>query len=537
MAKDMLFNDDARQAIFRGVQKLARAVKATLGPTGRNVVIKKDGKPPIITKDGVTVAMEVSLDDYFENLGVELIREVASKTATSAGDGTTTATVLAEAILEIGARYLDSGVNASELKIGIDAAIKVVAEHITWMAKPVTSKEEIFQVATISANNDKELGKLISDLVHEIGAEGVATIEKTATSETTVEKVDGVAIGGGFVSPYFITQGNEAAWDNPRILIYDGRITAARDLIVGNGTGFLEKVVAGGNPLVIIAEGIDGEALHALVMNRVQGHQKFLAVKIPFTPQKSDLLQDIAILTGGKVFSKEAGHKLHKIDLEDLGRAERVVATATQTLILRGGGARETIKARAQEIQEQAEKAHSDLDKKFLRERASKLEKGIAIIRVGGASEVELQERYYRVEDALYATQAAVAEGIVPGGGVSLVRCIPAVRALAASLETEEQRCGARIVEKALAAPLKQIAINAGKSGDVVLEKVLAGSGAFGYNARTNVYGDLYEAGVVDPAKVSKTVIQNAASVAGLVLTTDVLLVERPKETPPPAQK
>lgn len=527
-SKEMKFHDEARQAIYKGVQKLAKAVKATLGPTGRNVVIKKVGKPPIITKDGVTVATEVQLEDHFENLGAELVREVASKTATTAGDGTTTATVLAEAILEAGARYLDSGVNATELKRGVDLAVKAVEQELEKLAKPVTSKEEMFQVATVSANNDKELGRLISDLVHDIGSDGVATIEKTATTETVVEKVDGVALQGGYISPYFVTQGNEAVWDKPRILIYDGRITAARDLVIGNGTGFLEKVAATGHPLVIIAEGVDGEALHALVMNRVQGGQKFLAVKIPFTPHKSHLLQDIAVLTGGKVFSREAGHKLHKVDLADLGSAERIVATATQTMILRGSGAPEAIKQRTQEILDEMARVHSDSEKKYLRERASKLEKGIAIIRVGGASEVELQERFYRVEDALYATQAAVAEGIVPGGGVALARCSTAVKALIPSLESEEQRCGARIVERALTAPLRQIATNAGQSGDVILERVLAGTADFGYNARTNTFGPLYEAGVIDPVKVSKTAIQNAASVAGLVLTTDVLLVEPP---------
>jgi chaperonin GroEL len=535
MSIEMIFQDEARKAVFAGVKKLAQAVKATLGPTGRNVVIKKNNQPPFITKDGVTVAREVELEDPFENIGAELVREVASRTATSAGDGTTTATVLAEAILEIGSRHLASGVNATELKKGVDLAVEAVIKQLDVMAKPVKSKEEIQQVATISANNDAHIGKLLSDLIDEIGAEGVATIDKSGTIDTFVDKVDGLQLSGGYFSQYFKTADNgEAVWDNPRILIYAGRLTAARDLILGNGTGFLEKALSpagDGRPLVIICDGLDGEALHAVVMNRVQQGHKILAVKTPFTMNKDSLLEDIAVLTGGKVFSKEAGHKLHKIDLAELGSAGRVIATAEKTLILQGKGDPVAIKAKVEALSEKANSSTDDFEKRFYRERASKLGKGVAIIRVGGSSEVEMRERRDRVEDAFFATQAAVEEGIVPGGGIALVRCIGVVRELSLKLENEDQRMGATILEKALSSPLRQIAVNTGKSGEVVFDKVMAGEGSFGYNARNDTYVDMYKSGIVDPVKVTKSALLNAASVAGLVLTTDVLLVEKISKT------
>jgi len=525
----MLFQDDARKAVFLGVKKLAQAVKATLGPTGRNVVIKRDKQTPFITKDGVTVAKEVELENPFENLGAELVREVANKTA-AVGDGTTTATVLAEAILEIGSRHLETGVNATELKSGLDQAVSAVINQLTKMAKTIKSKEEIRQVATFSANNDTYIGELLSGLINEIGPEGVATIDKSGTTETFVEKVDGLQLQGGYISPYFKTQDNgDACWDNPRILIYAGRLTAARDLILGNGTGFLEKALSpagDGRPLVIICDGLDGEALHALVMNRVQGGHKILAVKTPFL-HKDSMLEDIAVLTGGKVFSKEAGHKLHKIDLAELGSAGRIVATQEKTLILQGKGDPQKIKSMVDSLSEKANNSLDDFEKKFYRERASKLAKGIAIIRVGGSSEIEMRERRDRVEDAFYATQAAIEEGIVPGGGVAFIRCINAIHEL--KLENEDQRMGAAIIEKALSSPLKQIAQNAGLSGDVVYDKVLAGIDSYGYNARTNTYVDMYKAGIIDPVKVTKSALLNAASVAGLVLTTDVLLVDKVK--------
>lgn len=534
MPKEMLFKDDARRAIFSGVKKLAQAVKATLGPTGRNVVIKKEGRAPFITKDGVTVANEVSLSDDFENLGAELVREVASKTASAAGDGTTTATVLAEAILEAGARHLETGVNATELKRGIDLAVEEVVKKLTTISKIVNSSEEMLQVASISANHDQHVGNLIANLIEEIGPDGVATIEKSGTSETFVERVDGLQIKGGYVNQFFKNKDSgEAVWEDPRILIYSGRITSARDLILGNSSGFLERALSpasGSKPIVIISEGVDGEALHALVMNRVQGGMPILAVKLPFVLNKEEFLEDIAILTGGKVFSKEAGHKLHKIDLDELGGASRVVANAEKTLILKGKGDPEAIKARIAAINEKIKQAHSEEEKRALKERAAKLGRGIAVIRVGGSSEVEFKERHDRIEDALYATQAAVEEGIVPGGGVALVRCIEAVKNLIAKLESEDQRMGAMIIEKALSAPLRQISENAGMSGEVVLEKVLAGSMAFGYDARNKIYCDMLKAGIIDPTKVAKSAIRNAASVAGLVLTTDVLLVEKPSE-------
>lgn len=528
----MLFQDDARKAIFLGVKKLAQAVKITLGPTGRNVVIKKDKLAPYITKDGVTVAKEVELEDPFENIGAELIREVATKTA-DIGDGTTTATILAEALLEIGSRHLESGVNATELKSGIDQAVAVVVKHLTKMAKPIQSKEEIRQIATISANGDEYIGKLLSDLIDEIGSDGVATIDKSGSHETYIDKVDGLQLTGGYVSPYFKTQDNgDACWDNPRIFIYSGRITAARDLILGNGTGFLERALSpagDGRPLVIICDGVDGEALHALVMNRVQAGHKILAVKTPFSPYKDSMLEDIAVLTGTKVFSKEAGHKLHKIELSELGGAERIIANQEKTLILKGKGDAQKLKLTVDALYKKSAESIDDFEKKFYRERASKLAKGIAIIRVGGSSEVEMRERRDRVEDAFLASQAGIAEGIVPGGGVALVRCIEVVRNLAVSLKNEDQRMGATIIERVLSAPLKQIAQNAGLTGEVVFDKVMLGTGSFGFNAKEKTYVDMYESGIVDPVKVTKAALINAASVAGLVLTTDVLLVEKIK--------
>lgn len=532
MAKEMLFHDEARRAIFSGVEKLARAVKATLGPTGRNVVIKRKGMAPFITKDGVTVAKEVSLVDEFENLGAELVREVASKTADAAGDGTTTATVLAEAILSNGARHLASGVNATELKRGIDEAVKVVVSEIESLAKPVRSKDEMYQVACISSNNDEHVGKLLADLINEIGSDGVATIEKSGSSETFVERVDGLQLRSGYVSEYFKTsETGEAVWDNPRILLFSGRIAAARDLILGNGNGFLEKALNPGEdrPIVIICDGVDGEALHALVMNRVQGGQKILAVKTPFSANKAEMLDDIALVTGGNVFSKEAGHKLHKIEMDTLGSAGRVVATKDKTLILNGKGDPKLIKERAASLLEKAKDEKDETKRRLLKERAAKLSEGVAVIRVGGVSEVEYKERYDRIEDALFSTQAAVEEGIVPGGGTALARCVRSVQTLVKNL-SGDMRLGASIIEKALSAPLCQIAENAGLTGEVVLEKVLAGKGDFGFNARTGTYGSMYEAGVVDPAKVAKSAIKNAASVAGLVLTTDVLLLEPTNE-------
>jgi len=525
----MLFQDDARKSVLAGVKKLFNAVKVTLGPTGRNVVIKRDKQPPFITKDGVTVAREVVLSDPFENIGAELVREVADKTA-MVGDGTTTATILGYAILEIGSRHLESGVNANELKIGIEKAVNVVLEKLKTIAKPIRSKEEIRQVATISANGDNHIGKLLADLIDDIGPEGVATIDKSGTKDTIVEKVDGLQLQGGYISPYFRTEENgDCIWDNPRILIYAGRLTAARDLILGNGTGFLEKALhpgGDGRPLVVICDGLDGEALHALVMNRVQGGHKILAVKTPFSLHKDAVLEDIAVLTGSRVFSKEAGDKLHKIDLAELGSAGRIVATAEKTIILQGKGDAVKIKAKVEALHQKAQEALDDQDRRFYKERASKLAKGVAIIRVGGSSEIEIRERRDRVEDAFFATQAAVEEGILPGGGVALVRCIGTVKDLAVQLDNEDQRLGAAIVEKALTYPLKQIVQNAGLVGEVILDKVLAGNLSFGFNARTNTYVDMFEAGIVDPLKVTRAALLNAASVASLVLTTDVLLVE-----------
>jgi len=533
MHKEILFADEARSKMFAGVQKLSKAVKTTLGPTGRNVVIKKAGTPPFITKDGVTVAKEVVLEDHFENLGAELLQEVASKTGSVVGDGTTTATILAEAILETGFQFLANGTNATELRQGMKRALETVEAELDKMARPVNSKEEIFNVASISSNSDVEIGRLLADLIDDIGADGIATIEKSGTSETFVERVDGLQLQGGYINHYFANKENgEAVWDNPRILIYDGRITAARDIIVGNQSGLLERALSpasDGRPLVIIADGVDGEALHALVMNRVQQGHKILAVKTPFSANKTELLQDIAVLTGGNVFSKEAGHKLNKLDLDLLGSAGRIIATKDKTLILQGKGDPEAIAARTQALYDQMKSESDEEVKKSLKERAAKLSKGIAVIKVGGSSEIELKERYDRIEDALYATQAAVEEGIVPGGGVALVRCIEAVRNL--KLENDAQTKGAEIVAKVLSCPLLQIASNSGVIGEIVLEKIAHESPSFGYDARTKTYTDMFEAGIVDPVKVTKTAIRNAVSVAGLMLTTDVILVDVPSKT------
>lgn len=526
----MLFEDEARNAIFLGVKQLAKAVKATLGPTGRNVVIKKNGSIPHITKDGVTVAREVVLEDHFQNLGVELVREVASRTAIMAGDGTTTATVIAESILENGARFLASGVNATELKRGIDLAVKVVVARLTELSKKITTTQEIIQVATVSANNDTEIGSLLGNLISEIGSDGVATIERSPNADTYIERVDGLQLRSGFFGQFFANKNNsEAVWDDPRILIYDGRLTAARDIIVGNGTGFLERALADNRPLVIFCDGLDGEAFHAIGMNRIQQNVKILVVKFPFTIDKAALLDDLAVMTGGQVFSREAGYKqLHKIDLDALGRASRVIATKDTTLILGGGGDSEKIKAKADGLLEQANQAVSEFEKRIYRERAAKLKKGIAIVRVGATSEVELAEKQDRIEDAIFAAQAAVEDGVVPGGGVALVRCIEAVEVLESSLANEDQRMGAQIIKKALASPLMQIAANADISGDVVLENVRKSTNLnYGFNARTHEYIDMLQAGIIDPAKVAKAALQNAAGVAGLILTTEVLLVEK----------
>jgi chaperonin GroEL len=534
MSKEMRFEDDARKAIFEGVRKLSHAVKSTLGPTGRNVLIKRQGFPPIITKDGVTVAKEVDLEDPYEDLGAELVREVASKTASAAGDGTTTATVLAEAILMEGAKQLAVKVNAIDLKRGIDKAVSVVSSYLDRVAIPINTREEMLNVATISANGDTEIGDMVAGLVDEIGSEGVATIEKSGSEHTFVEKVDGLQLSGGWTSPYFATTDDQtkAVWDDAMILLYNGRISSAKDIALGNANGFLSRVVTSNSPLIIVAEAVEGEALHLLVLNRVQQKCKFLSVKMPFTTNQSELLQDLAVLTGGKVFSKETGHKqLHKIDLNDLGRVERVVASSDKTIFLGGKGNPDEISARVEDIKNKIEEADTDAEKRKLKERAAKLSSGIAVIKVGGASEVEYKEKHDRVEDALYATQAAIELGIVPGGGVALARAALDVDKMISKMENDDQRKGAQIISRALSAPLRQIATNAGQPGDVVLEKVVTKKdNQFGYDARGNRYANLVDAGIIDPVKVAKSAIQNAASVSGLMLTTDVVLIEKKLE-------
>ena len=536
MPKEMRFNDEARKAIREGVRKLALAVKTTLGPTGKNVVIKKGTGSPVITKDGVTVAREVSLTDPFENLGAELLREVASKTCDVAGDGTTTATVLAESILEEGVKMLAAGANPSELKRGIDLAVQTVNKHLDTISMPVSTREQIVQVGTISANNDSSIGNLLADVVQKVGKDGVITVEPASGVETYVESVEGLQFEKGYIASGFINNPDtgEAVWENPMILLYDGKISGVREIVVGNNSGLLERAAAANVPFLIIAEDVDGDALTTMVMNRIQGGLKILAVRAPgFGDSRKEYLEDIASVTGTKVFSKQSGNNLNTIQLQDLGGAVKVVVNRDKTLIVGGKGTKAAIGERVKNLQKRLETTPYEMEKTSLRERIGKLTGGVAVVKVGAASEVEMREKKDRVEDALFATRAAVQSGIVPGGGVALVRCIPAVTKLISTL-TGDMASGAQIVLRTLSAPLRQIVDNAGQqAGSGVLAKVLELTGSQGYNARTGAYEDLVAAGVVDPTKVTRSALQNAASVAGLMLTTDVLLVEMPE----PAKK
>lgn len=529
-AKDLLFDQHAYNKIRIGVEKLARAVRVTLGPKGRNVIIEKSFGAPTVTKDGVTVAKEIELKDKFENIGAQMVREVASKTSDVAGDGTTTATVLAQAVFLEGLKLVAAGHPAIELKRGVDRAVERVIEELKKLSKETKDKTEIAQVAAISANNDRGIGDIIADAMEKVGKEGVITVEEAKGLETYLEVVEGMQFDRGYLSPYFITNPDKlvAELEDPYILIYDKKISAMKDLLP-----LLESVVRAGKPLLIIAEDVEGEALATLVVNKLRGTLSVCAVKAPgFGDRRKEMLRDIAVLTGGQVISEELGFKLENATLEQLGRARKVVVEKENTTIVDGAGNTKDIQARIQQIRKQIEETTSDYDREKLQERLAKLVGGVAVIHVGAATEVEMKEKKARVEDALHATRAAVEEGIVPGGGVALIRAIPAVEKLAQELEktSVSQAAGARIVARAMEFPLYYIAENAGVDGAIVVQKVKEGKGAFGYNALTGEFEDLMKSGVIDPTKVARCALQNAASVAGLLLTTNALVVEAPKE-------
>ncbi|ACY48801.1 chaperonin GroEL [Rhodothermus marinus] len=525
-AKQITFNADARMALKRGVDKLADAVKVTLGPKGRNVIIEKKFGAPTVTKDGVTVAKEIELEDKLENVGAQMVKEVASKTSDVAGDGTTTATVLAQAILTAGLKSVTAGANPMDLKRGIDKAVEVVVAELRKMSQEVQDKNRIAQVATISANGDKAIGQLIADAFEKVGKDGVITVEEAKGTETTLEVVEGMQFDRGYLSPYFVTNPDtmEAVLEDAYILIHDKKISAMKDLLP-----ILEKVVQTGRPLLIIAEDVEGEALATLVVNKLRGVLKVAAVKAPgFGDRRKAMLEDIAILTGGTVISEEKGYRLENATLDYLGQAERIIVDKDNTTIVGGKGDPAQIKARANQIRQQIEETTSDYDREKLQERLAKLAGGVAVLKIGAATEPEMKEKKARVEDALHATRAAVEEGIVPGGGVAYIRAIAALDKV--EVENEDQKIGVQIVQRALEEPLRQIAANAGWEGSIVVQRVKEGQGDFGFNAQTEEFGNLLEQGVIDPTKVARTALENAASVAGLLLTTEAVVAEKPEK-------
>jgi len=527
MAKDITFGMEARASLKIGVDKLSNAVKVTLGPKGRNVIIDKKFGAPAITKDGVTVAKEIELKDPAENMGAQMVKEVASKTSDVAGDGTTTATVLAQAIFNNGLKNVTAGANPMDLKRGIDKAVERVVESLRKQSKEVgDSSEKIEQVATISANNDSSIGKLIAEAMSKVKKEGVITIEEAKGTETSVKVVEGMQFDRGYISPYFITDTEkmEAVYENPYILIYDKKISTMKDFLP-----VLEKVVQTGKPLVIISEDVDGEALATLVVNKLRGSLKIVAVKAPgFGDRRKAMLEDIAILTGGTVISEEQGYKLENADLSHLGKAEKISVDKDNTTIVSGQGEKEMIKARVNQIKAQMENTTSDYDREKLQERLAKLAGGVAVLYVGAASEVEMKEKKDRFDDALHATRAAVEEGIVPGGGVAYIRALELLENFEGS--NEDETTGIAIVRRALEEPLRMIVENAGIEGSIVVQKVKEGKEDFGFNARTEKYENLYESGVIDPTKVTRVALENAASIAGMLLTTECLLVEVKEE-------
>ncbi len=524
--KEILFDQDARTGMKRGVDVLAKAVKVTLGPRGRNVVIEKKFGAPTITKDGVTVAKEIELENPVENMGAQMVREVASKTSDVAGDGTTTATVLAQSIMEEGLRTVVSGANPMLVKRGIDKAVGVIIEELRKMSVEVgSSKDRIAQVGAISANNDNEIGALIADAMEKVGNDGVITVEEAKTIETTLDVVEGMQFDRGYLSPYFVTDPDsmEAVLDDPMILIHDKKISVMKDLLP-----ILEKTAQMGKPLLIIAEDIEGEALATLVVNKLRGTLRVAAVKAPgFGDRRKAMLEDIAILTGGRVISEETGFKLENTQVNDLGSAKRVTIDKDNTTIVEGAGEGANIKGRIDQIRKQIETTTSDYDREKLQERLAKLAGGVAVLHIGAATEVEMKEKKARVEDALHATRAAVEEGIVPGGGVALVRCIPALEAV--TFEGDEE-LGRKIILRAIEEPLRMIAQNAGVEGAVVVQKVKEGKGNFGYNALIGEYQDLMEAGVIDPTKVTRSALENASSVSSVLVMTEAVIYEAKEE-------
>jgi chaperonin GroEL len=531
-AKQLLFDEAARQALLRGVNKLAKAVTATLGPKGRNVVLDKKFGSPTVTKDGVTVAKEIELEDPYENMGAQMVREVASKTSDSAGDGTTTATVLAEAIYREGLKYVTSGANPIGIQRGIMKAVEAAVDHLSKISKKVKDKEEIKQVATVSANWDTTIGEIIADAMDKVGKDGTITVEEAKSIETTLEVVEGMQFDKGYLSPYFVTNAEsmEVKLEDAYILNYEKKITSLKDLLP-----VLEKVAKVGKPLLIIAEDVEGEALATLVVNKLRGTLNVCAVKAPgFGDRRKSMMEDIAILTGGKCITEDLGIKLESIGVEDLGRAKSIVVDKENTTIVEGTGKSSEIQGRVNQIRRQVEETTSDYDREKLQERLAKLAGGVAVISVGAATETEMKEKKARVEDALHATRAAVEEGIVPGGGVALLRCISAIEAL--KLQDEDEKIGVEIVKRAVESPLRALATNAGVEGSIIVQEVKRRKGNDGYNVASGVYEDLVKAGVVDPKKVTRAALQNAASIAGLLLTTECLITESPeKEKPAPA--
>ena len=525
MSKIIQFDIEARSALKLGVDKLADAVKVTLGPRGRNVAIDKKFGSPTVTKDGVTVAKEIELENAFENLGAQMVKEVASKTSDDAGDGTTTATLMAQAIFREGLKAVTAGHNPMSIKRGIDKAVSVVTEEIKSMSKPVSGKEEISQVGTISANNDKQIGDLISEAMEKVGKDGVITVEEAKTADTTLDVVEGMQFDRGYLSPYFVTDpdGMEAVLEDPQILIHDKKISVMKDLLP-----VLEKVAQSGRPLLIIAEDVEGEALATLVVNKLRGTIKVAAVKAPgFGDRRKAMLEDVAVLTGGKVVSEETGFKLENAVLGDLGTAKKVTIDKDNTTIVEGAGETDAIKGRIGQMRKQIDDTSSDYDREKLQERLAKLAGGVAVINVGAATETEMKEKKARVEDALHATRAAVEEGIVPGGGVALLRTVGKLDSLKVD---DEEMVGVRIVRKALEEPIRQIAQNAGVEGSIVVNKVASETAGFGYNAQTDTYEDLFKAGVIDPTKVTRTALENAASISGLMLTTEAVVCDKPED-------
>ena len=525
MAKQLQYSEQARASILRGVNKLADAVKTTLGPKGRNAILDKKFGAPTITKDGVTVAKEIELSEPYENMGAQLVKEVASKTSDVAGDGTTTATVLAQAIYREGVKNITAGGNPMEIKRGIDKAVEVVIEELKKISKPCQSKKEISQIGSISANNDHTIGDLIAEAMDKVGKDGVITVEEAKSMSTSLDVVEGMQFDRGYISPYFVTNADrmETAMEDAFLLIVEKKVSAMKDLLP-----ILEQVAKMGKPLVIIAEDVEGEALATLVVNKLRGTLNVAAVKAPgFGDRRKAMLEDLATLTGGQVISEEVGLKLESVKLTDLGRAKRVTIDKDNTTIVEGAGDPKRIEGRVKQIKTQVEETTSEYDREKLQERLAKMVGGVAVINVGAATETEMKEKKARVEDALHATKAAVEEGIVPGGGVALLRCIPALDNLKLN---HDQQVGVNIVRRALEEPIRQISINAGAEGSIIVEKVKAETGARGYNAGTGEFVDMVEAGVIDPTKVARCALQNASSVAGLMLTTEVMITDIPEE-------